>query len=122
MNLIDVVLVIPLVLGAFAGFKRGLVLEIVSFLALFLGIIGGFHFLHWGINLLHEQFQIAGKIVPFLAFLMIFTGIIVLVSIVGKALKKVVHMTPLGGVDTLVGAVIGAFKWAFMLSVFVWII
>lgn len=122
MNIIDIVLVIPLILGAFAGFKRGFVLEIVSFLALFLGILGGLHFLHWGIGLLNEHFNLAGKIVPFLSFLMIFVGIIVLLNILGKALKKVIHMTPLGGVDTIVGAAIGAFKWAFMFSVVIWVI
>ena len=121
MNIIDIVLAIFLILGAFAGFKRGFVLEIVSFFALFLGIIGGLHFLHWGISFLNEQFNITGKIVPILSFLMIFVGIIVLVSFLGKALKKVIHMTPLGGVDTIAGALVGAFKWAFMLSVIIWI-
>ena len=122
MNIIEIVLVILLILGAFTGFKRGFVLEIASFVALFLGILGGLHFLHWGLGFLNEQFDITGKVVPFLSFMMIVVGIIILVNLLGKALKKVIHLTPLGGVDTIAGALVGAFKWAFMISVIIWIV
>lgn len=122
MNIIDIILVVFLILGAFGGFRRGFVLEIASFVALFLGILGGLHFLHWGIGFLNEQFNISGKVVPILSFVMIFVGIIILVNLLGKALKKVIHMTPLGGVDTIGGALVGAFKWAFFISVIIWII
>lgn len=121
MILTDIVLIVLLLIGAFAGFKRGFVLEVASFLALFLAILGGLHFLHWGISIINEHFELAGKFVPILSFLMIFIGIILLVNVIGKALKKVIHMTPLGAVDTIVGGMIGALKWAFILSVMIWI-
>ena len=121
MNLIDIVLIIPVLIGAFVGFKRGFVLEVASFLALFLAILGGLHFLHWGIGIINEHFELAGKFVPILSFLMIFVGIILLVNVVGKALKNVIHMTPLGAIDTVIGGLVGALKWAFILSVLIWI-
>lgn len=122
MKLIDILLLIPIILGAFSGFRRGFLLEIASFLALFLGILGGLEFLHWGIGIINQQFNLAGSFVPILSFLLIFIAIIVLVNLLGKALKKVVHMTPLGSVDTVVGGAIGALKWAFILSLIIWVV
>ena len=122
MKLVDIILILPIVFGAFAGFKKGFVLEIASFVALFLAILGGLEFLHWGIGIINEQFNLAGKFVPILSFLMIFVAIIVLVNLLGKALKEVVHMTPLGSIDTVVGGLIGALKWAFILSLAIWFV
>ena len=122
MKIVDILLILPIILGAFSGFKKGFVLEIASFLALFLAILGGLEFLHWGIGIINEQFNLAGKFVPILAFLMIFASIVVLINLLGQALRKVVHMTPLGSVDTVVGGLIGGLKWAFILSLVIWVV
>ena len=95
-------------------------MEIVSLLALILAVIGGFHFLHWGISMLQEQFDLSGKFLPFLSFLLIFVAIVLLVNAIGKILQKVVHMAFLGGVDKAAGAVLGGLKWIFFLSLIIW--
>ena len=61
MNFIDIIILIPLAIGALGGFRKGFILEIVSLLALILAVIGGFQFLHWGISVLTENFQLSGK-------------------------------------------------------------
>ena len=107
MSIIDIIILVPLVVGALGGFRKGFIMEIVSLLALILAVIGGFHFLHWGISMLQEQFDLSGKFVPFLSFVLIFVIIIILVNAVGKVLKKVMQMAFLGGVDKAAGAVLG---------------
>ena len=94
-------------------------MELIAVLALILGIIGGFKLIHWGIDLLDEY--ITSEILPFLSFIMIFIGIVVLINVLGKLLKEIIHMTPLGSVDSLAGALIGLVKWAFGISVLIWI-
>ena len=108
-------------LGAMGGFKKGFILEIITLVALILAVIGGFHFLHWGMSVLTDNFQISGKFLPFLAFLLIFVGIIVMVNAIGQVLKKVIHMVFLGGVDRIAGAVLGAIKFIFLFSVLIWV-
>ena len=121
MNFIDIIILIPLALGAIGGFRKGFILEIVSLVALILAVIGGFHFLHWGISVLTENFQLSGKFLPFLAFLMIFVGIILLINAIGKLLQKIVQMVFLGGVDKIAGAVLGALKFVFFFSIIIWV-
>ena len=122
MNITDIVLAVPIIMGAFYGFRKGFVLEIVSILSLILGIIGGFHLLHWGISFLEEQFNIEGGYLPFLSFILIFLAIIILVNLLGKAVKGIIDLTPLGSVDNLVGGLLGALKWAFAFSVLIWLL
>jgi len=95
-------------------------MEVISLLALILAVIGGFHFLHWGIAMLQEQFELSGRLLPFLSFILIFVAIVIIVNIIGKALKKIVQMAFLGGVDKIAGAVLGGLKWIFFLSIIVW--
>jgi len=96
-------------------------MEIVSILALILAVIGGFKLLHEGMGFLQDNFDLSGKLLPYISFLLIFVAIIVLVNLLGKAVKKMLDMTLLGGFDNLAGALIGIFKWAFGLSVLIWI-
>ena len=107
-------------LGAIGGFKKGFVLEIITLLALILAVIGGFHFLHWGMSVLTDNFQLSGRFLPFLAFLLIFVGIIAIVNAIGQALKKIIHMAFLGGIDRIAGAVLGAVKFVFLFSILIW--
>lgn len=121
MNIIDIILLVPLIIGAVTGFRKGFIMEVVSLLALILAIIGAFHFLHWGMQILTENFQISGKFLPFLAFILIFVGIVIIVNTLGKMLKKIVDMVLLGGVDKIAGGLLGALKYVFLFSVLIWI-
>ena len=122
MNILDIILVIILVLGGFSGFKKGLILEIITFLALILGILGGFYLMHLGVDFLQKNLNLTGQFVPVLSFIMIFVAIIALVNLLGKALKKIIDMTLLGSFDNMAGAVIGVLKWGFGISIIVWLI
>ena len=102
------------------GYRKGFVMEIVTLLALILAVIGGFHFLHWGISLLQTHFDLSGKFVPFLSFILIFVAIVLIVNAVGKVFQKILHMAFLGGVDKAAGALLGGIKWLFFLSLVIW--
>ena len=121
MSLIDIIIVVPLIIGAVSGFRRGFIMEVVSLLALILAVIGAFHFLHWGMQVLTENFQLTGKFLPFLAFILIFVAIVIVVNMIGKVLKKIIDMVLLGGLDKIAGGLLGALKWVFLLSVLIWI-
>ena len=96
-------------------------MEIVSILAFILAVIGAFKLLQVGMEFIQENFQLSGKLLPYLTFIMIFIAIIILVNLVGKSVKKMLDMTLLGSFDNLAGAIVGLFKWAFGISVLIWI-
>ncbi|MGK7394782.1 MAG: CvpA family protein [Candidatus Cyclobacteriaceae bacterium M3_2C_046] len=122
MQVIDLILIILLLIGGYHGYKKGLLLEVIGLAALILAIIGGIKLLHWGIGLLAEYFDAYSSWVPLLAFILIFAGIIILVNILGRMLKNLLDLTLLGSIDNLAGALLGIFKWAFGISVIIWVI
>lgn len=103
------------------GFRKGLLMEIISILAFILAIIGGFKLLHVVIDLLAPHLGGAGNMLPVIAFLIIFIGIIVGVNLLGKILKKILDMTLLGGIDNFAGALLGLLKWSFGISLVLWL-
>jgi membrane protein required for colicin V production len=121
LSFIDLIILIPLAFGAIGGFRKGFILEIITLLALILAVIGGFHFLHWGMSVLSDNFQLSGRFLPFLAFVLIFVAIIAIVNAIGQALKKIIHMAFLGGIDRIAGAVLGALKFVFLFSILIWV-
>lgn len=96
-------------------------LEIVAIVSFVLAIIGGFKLLHWGMDLIDQYFDISGDLLPYIAFIAIFIGIILLTNLIGKAFKKIIDLTLLGTVDNWAGAVLSVIKWAFGLSVLLWL-
>lgn len=121
MKTLDIILLVPLIFGAVMGFKKGLLLEIVGILAFVLGIIGGFKLMEVGMTYLDDYFEDFDNLLPFISFLVIFLAILLLVNLVGKAVKKLVDMTLLGGVDKFAGAIVGIAKWAIGLSLILWL-
>lgn len=121
MSTIDIILLVPLIFGAYQGFKKGFLLEVIAILAFVLAIVGGFKLLHIGMDMLNDNFNISGKLLPYIAFVIIFLAIILGINLLGKALKKIIDLTLLGTVDNLAGLVVSVFKWAFGLSIILWL-
>ncbi len=121
MNTLDLILAVPILIGAYSGFKKGFIVGAISLLALILGVFGGFYFLNWGVSILINEFGLTGKLIPILAFIVIFIGIIIIVNFIGKLLKKFVQMILLGGIDKLAGALMGALMWTFLISSLIWV-
>lgn len=118
----DLLLLVPLIIGVAQGFHKGLIMELVSIAALILGIIGGFKLMHQGVAYLDDHIAIDSKILPFISFLLIFIIIVIGIHFIGRAIRFTMHLTPLGVIDRLGGAALGLMKWAFGLSVLLWLL
>jgi membrane protein required for colicin V production len=121
LSTVDIIIIIILALGAYSGYKKGLILELIAIVAFVLAIIGGFKLLHVGMEYISRVYEGFGSFLPFIAFLVLFVLILILVNMVGKILKKIIDWTPFGLVDNAAGAVIGIAKWALMLSILLWV-
>ena len=121
MTTIDLVLLVPLAIGTWKGYQKGLLLEIVSLLALVVGVLGALKLHNWGMEHLLPllDFGIQG-IAPYVVFLLLFIGLVIGVHLFGKVLKTAIGFTPFGMFDSLGGAAVGFIKWFFGLSLFVW--
>jgi membrane protein required for colicin V production len=124
MNIIDLIIIIPLLWGAWRGYKKGLLIEIIGVAAFIIGLIIGFKFLGIGMNFLapHIGERITNQFLPYLTFSIIFFPTIFLINKMGWMLRKALRMTILGTIDGFAGAIVGVFMWVFGLSTLLWIL
>lgn len=116
MNGWDWALAIILFFGAYRGYKKGILLETVALIGFVLGIIVALHLLPQSTAWLMEQVSSESNLLPIAAFILTFVAVVVAASLVGRLLKSVIHLTPLGFADEILGAALGLIKWAFVLS------
>ncbi|OON70626.1 CvpA family protein [Hymenobacter sp. CRA2] len=112
----DLLLLMPLAVGAVKGFRRGIVLEIASLLAFIIGVVGGLKLLSTAIPLVRHYVGEAFGMLPLVSFLLVFALIAWGVHLAGGVLKSMVHLTPLGMLDNLLGGAAGVVKWVLGLS------
>ena len=119
MNYIDIFLIVPLLLGAFKGFKKGLIIEVVSLAALGLGIWGGVYFSDYAVNLIIEK--VDDKYIPITAFMLTFLAIVLVVYFLGRLLEKIIDIVQLKFINKLAGACFGLLKFGLIISILLFI-
>jgi membrane protein required for colicin V production len=92
-----------------------------TLLALVLGVFGAFKLMGLGMEFLQDEFNADRVILPYLAFILIFVAIVVLVTWLGKVIRNSIDKSFLGRVDEIMGCFLGAVKTTFILSVLLWI-
>ncbi|NOT75318.1 MAG: CvpA family protein [Cyclobacteriaceae bacterium] len=121
MSTADIIIALLIIVGAFAGYKEGFLMELISVIAILLGVFAGFKLMGEGMILLEEKFNADTTTLPYISFAVIFIIIVVLVNLAGKLIKNSIDKSFLGKADQGLGAVLGAFKTIFMLSIALWI-
>ncbi len=117
MNYFDIIIIIPLLWGAFKGFKKGLIIEVASLIALFLGVWGGVKFSSFSASYLGEMFSISEKLMPIISFSVTFIIIVISVFALAKLLQRFVKMVALGTINKIAGAAFGVLKFGLIISV-----
>lgn len=116
MNGWDWIIAVIIFFGAYRGYKQGILLEIVALVGFVVAIIAALHLLPRSTAWLMSQFDSQNNLLPIVAFILTFIVVVIAFTVVGRLLKSVIHLTPLGFADELLGAALGAVKWAFVIS------
>ena len=122
MNIVDIALICLILIGAISGYRQGFLMELFSFAAIILGVIGGFKLMGYAIILLDSQFDLNESVLPYIAFAVVFIAILIGVNLLGKLIRLSISKTFLGQVDQAAGAGLGLLKAIFLLSVSLWIL
>jgi len=117
MNYIDFIIIILLVFGVARGFTDGLIRELASLLALILGIWGAIKFSAFTAGRLYDYFDMSGRYVGIIAFLITFIIIVIIIHFIGMIVDRFVNAISLGFLNRVLGMVFGLFKTALILSV-----
>ncbi len=116
MTLFDWFVVVIIVLSTIMAAAQGLVLELVSLAALVLGLWLAFWNYHVLATPLSHVIHSEG-VADVVAFLLIALGVMLVIGLIGRAISKVAHTAGLGGLDSLLGAIFGVIRGAFLVVV-----
>ena len=101
MKLIDIILLVIILGGAIQGFRSGFIVELFSLLGVLLGVLGGFKLMGFAMVMLTRRFNIDEKVLPYVAFAVVFLVIVIVVGLLGRMIKESVKQTMLGGADQM---------------------
>lgn len=116
MNSFDIIVIVILSFCVIRGVFRGLVKELSSII----GVLGGYYFAYSYYMVLAKPLSrwISNtSYLNILSFLIIFSGILILISILGVVIKYILKIAYLGWVDRICGAGFGIIKGILIVSV-----
>jgi membrane protein required for colicin V production len=106
MNWLDIVLVILLFLSTASAASKGFFREVIGIAAAIIGLIGGIWFYGLAGSFLLPYVS-SPQVANFIGFFIVFTGCIILGSIISAIIRRFVKTVGLSWFDRLLGAVFG---------------
>lgn len=119
MNFVDIILLVPIAWGAWKGFKKGLIIELFTLLALLVGIYAAINFSDFTAEKINGSIEMEDKYLPVVSFTLTFLVVGALIFFAGKMVEKMVQVVNLSTVNKLLGLFLGAVKMIYTLSVLI---
>lgn len=113
MEILDIILILPLIYGTWKGFQKGFVMELFTILALVVGLYAAFNFSDQFSKYM-EFAKVDHSYMPALSFLVLFLVVGAMVYFGGKALEQVLKIAQLSTINKVVGASLGLLKWLYV--------
>jgi membrane protein required for colicin V production len=119
MNFVDIIIIVPLLYAAWIGFRKGLIIEVFTLLALLVGIYAGIHFSDWTSKVIKDGVDIEGKYLPVVAFTVTFLAVGAMVFFAGKMIERMLKVVNLSPVNKILGLFFGVIKMVYTLSILI---
>ncbi|MBQ6764281.1 MAG: CvpA family protein [Paludibacteraceae bacterium] len=120
-NWLDILLLLPLVVGLVRGLMRGFVSEIIAIVVVILGVIGARlwapPFSAWFLN----QFAWPQGVCDAVAYTLLFLAIAIVLSVAARLLNKLMRAIHLGWANRLAGGLFGLAKYGLLVLVAVFV-
>ena len=117
MNIFDAIIAVLLLFGFVRGLMKGLFIEVASLVALIVGVYGSIHFSYIVGDFLNKYVSWSEEYISLSAFAGTFIFIVIIISLLGKALTKIANIVSLGIINKILGGVFGALKIGLILSI-----
>lgn len=121
-NFLDIIILIPLLLWARQGYRKGLIISVASLAALVLGLYFAFFFSDYTANQLTQHFTIDPEYLALVSFIITFVVVVLAVILVGNIAQKFIDVLMLGFLNKAAGLVFGILKGALYLSILIFLI
>lgn len=111
MNVIDILVLVPALWGAYKGYKNGLISEGGTVLALVLGIWASVSFSSTLGEYVGKAFSITSQYKEIVAFSLIFLFVVIISFIITRILTNIFEAISLGWLNSLTGILFGITKY-----------
>ena len=115
MSWLDILILLPLLIGLIRGLMKGLIVEISSIAAIILGFLGAKWWSAAFASWLMQQFNWSETACIVVAYALLFAGIALGLNIVARLLSKLFQKIQLGWINRLLGGVFGTAKWGIVI-------
>lgn len=116
MNILDIILIIPLVFGCIQGLRHGLVKEIGSLLAIVFGIYLARFWSNSLSRAIETWIDCSSQLSLVIAYIAAFIIGVLGIHLLAYLLSKILDLVKVGWINKAIGAVFGTFKWLLILS------
>ena len=113
---IDILSGTILIIAILQGYRHGLIKAIISFFSLFIGLVVAFQFAGYISNLLKEHTKIGSQWLPFIAFLVVLIGVMILLKMITGILQQSAEWLMLGWLNKLLGMILYTLIYGTILS------
>lgn len=120
MTWLDAILLFVLLIGLIRGCMKGIIIELTAILAVIIGIVGVRLWSHEVAVWFVKQFSWNMEIARVIAGIVLFIGIALVLTIIGRLLTRLMKAIHLGMINRILGGVFGAIKYAIVLLFAVW--
>jgi membrane protein required for colicin V production len=115
MSWLDILILLPLLIGLIRGLMKGLIVEVVSIAAIVLGFLGAKWWSAGFASWLMQQFEWNETACIVVAYALIFAGIALGLNIIARLLSKLFQKIQLGWINRLLGGLFGIAKWGIVI-------
>jgi membrane protein required for colicin V production len=120
MNALDLLIILPVGYFAYKGFTAGLIQEVLGILGIIIAVFVSFAYMK-PVSVWLEPF-FAGTDTPIIvAGLILFIGTIIIVQLIGHAIRTFLEIIKLNFINRIAGLFFGALKSAIVISAFLWL-
>jgi membrane protein required for colicin V production len=116
--LIDIIFLILVLIALIKGYRKGFVIAVFSFIALFVGLAAALKLSAFVANRLKTGMNVSSGWLPFLSFVLVFIVAIMLVNWGGKLISKTFEMVLLGWANRIAGIILYVLVYMIIFSVF----
>lgn len=103
---IDLTFAVILVIAVFKGLSRGFIIAVFSLLAFVVGLAAAMKLSTYAAHYLEGNTNISARWLPFISFLLVFLGVVLLVRLAAKLIEKSVEFAMLGWLNRLLGVLL----------------
>ncbi len=107
MNWADAVILLILIFFIIKGWRRGFFRSLIGLVGFFLSVFLATSYLNLAKGLILRFFSLPSAVAAVIGFLMIFLVLLALFHIIGLMVQRLIHLTPIGILDTLGGMALG---------------